>query len=194
MKEIEYICMVFNTKTGLHEKMGRPMCTKSLAEERAKEYAADKNKFVGYQLYDTRKLMFRKRIIETTYSEWLPVNPRLTKEEIRRYLETGLPLCAIVDFRKGQECDIFKTQEFVPGEVVVYIPDIYLNHIPVFDHGDEMTAEQIDEILSYCYTGDDFLKLVDGDMEKAKILFDYVDWQHPSSALDGDGLFDEEEE
>ena len=45
-----------------------------------------------------------------------------------------------------------------------------------------------------CYTGKDFVDMCDGNMEKARRLFDYVDWQHPSSALDAGEIDDDEED
>ena len=192
MKDFEYICMVFNTNTGLYDKLGRPMQNKRLAEARAIEYANDRNRYLCYQLYDTSKLKFIRRIVLTNYGEWVPIGPLLTMDEVRKNLQEGLPLEAFFDICSGQDCDIYKADEFIPGDKVIYIPDLELNDIAV-SRGN-LDDEEIEHILSDCYTGDDFLHLVDGDMDKAKILFDYVDWQHPSSALDGDGLFDEEEE
>lgn len=44
--------------------------------------------------------------------------------------------------------------------------------------------EELVEVLSNCYTGQDFIDECHGDMEKAERLFYYCDWQHPSSAID----------
>ena len=64
-----------------------------------------------------------------------------------------------------------------------------MNHIPL----DPITdPEELDEVLSNCYTGQDFLDECHGDAEKAERLFLYCDWQHPSSAVDE--LDDDEEE
>lgn len=121
----------------------------------------------------------------------------MTKAELRAELMKGRTLDEILHFTDGQECLIFKVDRFVPGDEVLYIPDIDLNQIPVdldlnrnnsmmdeAKHGwGPMTAEeQVTVILSYCYTGDDFINECSGDEEKARYLFDYCDWQHPSSA------------
>lgn len=52
--------------------------------------------------------------------------------------------------------------------------------------------EEIEDILEQCYTGDDFLEECGGDVEMAKRLFHYVDWQHPSAAVPE--IADEEED
>ena len=41
----------------------------------------------------------------------------------------------------------------------------------------------MEEIVGCCYTGNDFIEECGGDVEKARHLFWYCDWQHPSSAL-----------
>lgn len=105
----------------------------------------------------------------------------VTKEELRERLLSGERLEDVIPVRLGQDCDIVKAAEFEPGARVIYIPDLDLNGIParetVSDPG------RVEEIVECCYTGDDFLELCDGDAERAKELFRYCDWQHPSSAL-----------
>ena len=82
----------------------------------------------------------------------------------------------------GQDCEIFKADKFYPGNVVIYVPDVCLNHIPL----DRLITdpEEFSEVLSNCYTGQDFIDECGGDVEKAESLFCYCDWQHPSSAVD----------
>lgn len=105
----------------------------------------------------------------------------MTINEVRERLLNGACLNEIFDFIPGQECDIYKAKEWNPGDDVIYIPDIYLNnlniHIPFL-------SNEVSDVLSYCYTGKDFMELCDGNEELAKELFDYVDWESPSSALD----------
>ena len=43
--------------------------------------------------------------------------------------------------------------------------------------------EDVEEIVGCCYTGNNFIEECGGDVEKARHLFWYCDWQHPSSAL-----------
>ena len=67
---------------------------------------------------------------------------------------------------------------------------MYLNHIPL--DRPITDPEELEEVLSQCYTGQDFINECQGDVEKAECLFSYCDWQHPSSAVDE--LNDEGEE
>lgn len=110
----------------------------------------------------------------------LPV--RITKKALRERLLAGESLDRIMNFRRGQECFIFKADTFCAGQDILYIPDVDLNEIPV---SEDMSAdiEGVMDILGCCYTGDDFVRECDGDVELAERLFDYCDWQHPSSAL-----------
>ena len=57
-----------------------------------------------------------------------------------------------------------------------------MNRIPVNESITDL--ETLDWVISHCYTGDDFLTECNGDSEKAKDLFNWVDWQHPSAAVD----------
>ena len=86
---------------------------------------------------------------------------------------------------------MFKTDDFTPGEEIIYIPDITLNSIPV-DNDISADSDEIDVVLSMCYTGDDFVDAADGDVEKAKELFDFCDWQHPSSAATDMATWDDD--
>lgn len=122
----------------------------------------------------------------------------MTKAELRNELLKGKTLDSILRFRRGQDCMIFKADHFSVGDEILYIPDVDLNELPLdIDLSKDnsmmnefragfvpMTAqEQVDLVLSYCYTGDDFIYVCDGDVAQADFLFHYCDWQHPSSAL-----------
>ena len=107
----------------------------------------------------------------------------MTKTELRSRLEAGEELCDILLLADGQDCEIFKSGEFTPGDDVIYIPDLALNGLTRFK-GDKRTAsEYADEVVKNAYTGHDFIRECGGDVELAKRLFWYCDWQHPSSAL-----------
>lgn len=105
----------------------------------------------------------------------------MTKAELKAALENGQCMVDLLEFCSGQECEIFKSDRFVAGDEILYIPDLQLNEIhmerPITD------PEELEDVLSQCYTGDDFLEECGGDMELAIKLFLYCDWQHPSSAL-----------
>ena len=114
----------------------------------------------------------------------------VNKDDLRGHLEAGRTLDNFFVFRTGQECDIYKAPMFVPGDDVLYIPDLSLNGVPT---DRPLDSEEIDRIMELCYTGHDFMEITDGDVDKAEKLFCYCDWQHPSSAWDAGELDDEEE-
>ena len=114
----------------------------------------------------------------------------LTKQELKLQLQQGHTLNDLLAFGPGQDCEIFKADKFYPGDVVIYVPDVTLNHIPL--DRSIMDPEEFSEVLSNCYTGQDFINECHGDAEKAEHLFWYCDWQHPSSAVDE--LDDDEED
>ena len=105
----------------------------------------------------------------------------MTKDELREKLLGGAIMDDLFAFRDGQECDIFKAARFELGDQIIYIPDLALNLIPVTEPAND--PEDVDEIVDCCYTGNDFAAECNGDVEKARRLFWYCDWQHPSSAL-----------
>lgn len=105
----------------------------------------------------------------------------MRKEELGVRLKAGEILGDIMVFRDGQECEIFKAEEFHVGDEIIYIPDVYLNMLPV--NKPCLDDEEADDVVLCCYTGRDFIDICDGDVEAAKRLFGYCDWQHPLSAL-----------
>lgn len=105
----------------------------------------------------------------------------MTKIELAVLLKNGHTLSSILNFASGQECDIYKAGMFEPGDRILYIPDLYLNEIPV-DKDISSDDEAILDVLGECFTGDDFIKECDGDLKLAERLFWYCDWQHPSAA------------
>lgn len=115
-----------------------------------------------------------------------------TKEILREALKRGECLENILNLKEGQDCTIFKTDVFFPTDIVVYIPDMELNAIPY--EQSNLSQNAIDHIMECCYSGKDFVELVGGDETKAKRLFQYVDWQHPSSAYYAGEIDDDDEE
>lgn len=100
----------------------------------------------------------------------------MTKQEIRAELIGGRALSEVLEFTDGQDCIIFKADKFFADNEVCYIPDVDLNEIPI--DKTSLSSEIIDEIINYCYTGNDFWTEAGGDAELAERLFWYVDWQH----------------
>ena len=105
----------------------------------------------------------------------------MTKEALRMKLEAGRIMDELFHYTAGQQCTIYKAAAFTTGAEVIYIPDICLNDIPM--DRPLGNSEEIEEVLSVCYTGDDFVQECEGDVRLAERLFSYCDWQHPSSAL-----------
>ena len=109
----------------------------------------------------------------------------MTKEELqRRIVEEERMLEAILPLSDGQECLIYKAQEFSVGDEIIYIPDVWENNLDILNgHDDDDGISYAQRVVENCYTGKDFVELCDGDVELAERLFHYCDWQHPSSAL-----------
>lgn len=125
------------------------------------------------------------------------MKPLLTKKELKEKLFAGQTMEELFDLSDGQSCTIFKAPEFPDGmdyDKIIYIPDMEMNEIPV----DELVwAEDVEAVLSYCYTAEDFLEETDQNLCAAKELFWFCDWQNPSAAekeiySDSQGGFDEE--
>ncbi len=106
----------------------------------------------------------------------------MKKAELRNRLMAGEMLVDILPLKDGQDCLIYKADDFKPGVEILYIPDVFLNEIPV-DKDLSCDIEGIFDVLGRCYTGDDFIEECDGNVELAERLFWYCDWQSPSSAL-----------
>lgn len=104
----------------------------------------------------------------------------MTKSELRASLAKHRVLDDQFKIVDGQDCHIVKAERFSTGDEIIYVPDFYLNGI---SFGVRLDDEDIEAILRSCYTGNDFLDECGGDAELAERLFDYCDWQHPSSAL-----------
>ena len=106
----------------------------------------------------------------------------MTKTEFKSALRAGKIIEDLLPLVAGQECIIYKADSFTTGDDIIYIPDVFLNEIPYST--DISTADDtIEEILSMCYTGRDFIEECHGDTQLAERLFWLCDWQHPSSLL-----------
>lgn len=116
----------------------------------------------------------------------------MTKLELRYRLMGGEKLEDIFNFTDGQDCLIYKG-EFktgIYGDDICYIPDIYLNEIPV---NRPVSESEIDDIIDECFTTNDFINECKGHENLAEDLFNYVDWQHPDIQDFLDGYDDEEQ-
>lgn len=106
----------------------------------------------------------------------------MTKTEVRNKLLQGKTLDELFRFTEGQGCMIYKADGFSEDDVI-YIPDIGLNEI---DPDIPVKEDALEDALNCMYTGQDFIDLCRGERRLAEYLFSYVDWQHPSSALNAD--------
>lgn len=164
--------------------------TKALPELRR---LARENRFYGWNdlatIHSEDGAFMCQATPKGSYGEYLYIGcweieqkPTITKTMLRSQLQQGHMLNNLLAFGPGQDCEIFKADKFYPGDVVIYVPDVTLNHIPL--DRPITDPEEFSEVLSNCYTGQDFIDECNGDTEKAKHLFCYCDWQHPSSAVD----------
>ena len=114
----------------------------------------------------------------------------MTKKTARQLLTSGKTIQELFQLSPGQEGIIFKADNF-SVQSIIYIPDIDLNELCV---NTRLKKDEIEEALANMYTGQDFINECAGCRKMAEYLFDYVDWQHPSSALNCDfRMFSDEE-
>ena len=109
----------------------------------------------------------------------------MTKAELRQQItERQCMLEDILPMTDGQDCLIFKEEEFTVSDEIIYIPDIWLNGLGSLQSDEDDDGESYaDRVIGNCYTGEDFVDECGGDEKLAEELFWYCDWQHPSSAL-----------
>ena len=119
----------------------------------------------------------------------------MTKQEILKLLRNGVKLNQIFDFISGQECEIYKADDWTQAreDDIVYIPDISLNDICI-DKNIHFEDERL-YILRQFYRKKDFVLECHGNEKIAEDLFNYVDWQHPDiqDLLDSYDKFDADE-
>ena len=113
----------------------------------------------------------------------------MNESNLKKELETGMPLDLILDLVTGQcGCTIHKELEvndivqYGMLDDVCYIPDMELNNI-LYEKPD-LSDEEITDIMEKCYTFQDIIDLCHGDINKAKIVYENCDWQHPSTEYD----------
>lgn len=112
----------------------------------------------------------------------------MNKYQLRGQLQVGQPLIALFDFTEGQDCMIYKSNFNISNEII-YIPDLGLNEI---ETDRALTDDEIDQVINNCYSGYDFIDICNSHENVAKVLFDFVDWQHPRTENLTEGYSDEE--
>lgn len=118
----------------------------------------------------------------------------MTKDELRKALEEGKQLDELFEFTSGQECQIFKAKgvaRFAGNHEIVYIPDTDLNEIDT----DRVLASlpEIECVLMFCFTGQDFFEICDRNEKMARRVFDACDWQCPDTEYDEQKREEEED-
>ena len=77
------------------------------------------------------------------------MKPLITIKEVKERLISGSTLEDLFDLRDGQECTIFKAPDFPENESdfdkVIYIPDMELNEIPIWE---SVFPSDIENVLS----------------------------------------------
>lgn len=101
----------------------------------------------------------------------------MTKYQLKKELESGKSLDSVLDLQPGQESEIYKANSFHGSDRIMYIPDTRLNKLNTCD--ENLSDSEIDTIISYCYTGYDFIDIAMGNRELAIELWEHVDWQNP---------------
>lgn len=100
----------------------------------------------------------------------------MTKKELAEALENGKTMCELFQFSLGQECDVFKADDFKVGDEILYISDMYNCRLYIRPI---KGMDDIEDILDCCYTGNDFLDAAGGNPILAEHLFNICDWQSP---------------
>lgn len=110
----------------------------------------------------------------------------MNKFYLKKKLESGRSLDSILELTTGQcGCTIYKERlaDYIVQtgflNDVCYIPDMELNDLPY--EKPNLSDEEISDIIDNCYSFHDFIDLCHGDINKAKIVYENCDWQHPSS-------------
>lgn len=104
----------------------------------------------------------------------------MTKQELSQALLSGKLLNDLFTWTPGQECEIFKADEWKPGDEILYIADLYYTRLYLM----RIEPDELDDVLERCYTGDDFLNAAGGDPVLAEYLFNVCDWQSPYTEAD----------
>ena len=97
----------------------------------------------------------------------------MTFREVEEALKSGKELSDLFEFTGGQDCMIYKADQFVDGDEVIYISDLGL-----------VVGDGPDSMMDAVWTGLDFLDAAGGNRELAEKIFCLVDWQSPYTEAD----------
>jgi len=111
----------------------------------------------------------------------------ITKAQLAGLLKLGHPISEIFPLTSGQSCSVYKARNFnvsigiENNDLIIYIPDLSGYDLSV----DKVYTndEDIADVVSHCFSRADFFNECAGTSAKPSDLFDYVNWQSPSSAL-----------
>ena len=139
----------------------------------------------------------------------------MTKEQLRKELKKGERSFYDIthDEKNGWEwnwvpgngCEIVKNSWYRPPDQIIYVKDtdvgtavtdVPLNIETLFKNPETISEEEfvwqldleVDNILSNCYTRQDFLDIVNGSEWAARWLYEEVDWSCPETVWDVDSF------
>ena len=95
----------------------------------------------------------------------------MTFHEVETALKSGRKLSDLFEFTVGQDCMIYKADQFV--DEVIYISDLGL-----------VVGDGPDSMMDAVWTGLDFIDAAGGNRELAEKIFCLVDWQSPYTEAD----------
>lgn len=94
------------------------------------------------------------------------------------------------NWESGQCCSIVKNGWYLPPGHIIYVSDMYdaITDKPINENTvpKEEVEVEIKDVLSHCYTRQDFLDTVNGSEWAAHWLYDQIDWSSPASWWDDD--------
>jgi len=108
----------------------------------------------------------------------------MNKRELKRALLNGKTLVELFNFSKGDACEIFvhPTWKGEATDEIVYIPCLEENNCYI-DIEKEIAVENIEDLISTIWTGNEFLEVCEGNGNVASMLLDMCDWANPYSVL-----------
>lgn len=103
----------------------------------------------------------------------------MTKQDIHTLLRKGLAVKDILPLRPGQVCDIYKSHTFHISDEVVYMAE--LDKTRLYET-EKLDTFDIEDVLSRCFTGKDFLRCTDNNKAHAAELFAFCSGETPDAA------------
>ena len=121
----------------------------------------------------------------------------VTRADLAERLNNGEPLKQILPIVEGEDCHIGKVSpdlfDAAEPDDIVYIPELDGQSEKAYSYDSPVSSEDVEEILSNCFTKQDFFHETFEIEEAAHDLFDLCNWQRPDlqDLLDGIGAIDQ---